>query len=246
MPFVLGKAINGILLQHFFWAYFFVLQYALNGVVVTLRRQIDTKLFTKIHNNLIFQVISQYKNNQTGYSETVARVSLLYGVVSFFETDIPSLVKAAIQIVGASIMIVYYSKLLFLLCLFFLLPLIVINIHFSKRLAKITKQLNNNIEEQAEIIKNGSISEIQQYFEANRQSRIKQSNLDAFNFAKMEVLSVVMIGFAVYVLSISDVKSPGDIYAILAYTIKYSSGFDVMPQLIDKVVFIQDLQKRLL
>jgi ABC-type bacteriocin/lantibiotic exporter with double-glycine peptidase domain len=245
MPFILGKAINGILLNNQFWAYFFVVQYAMNAVVVTLRRQMDTKLFTKIHNKLIFDVIYKYKNGDVGYSETVARVSLLYGVVSFFESDIPSLVKATIQIVGASLMIFYYSKLLFVLCLIFLLPLILINIRYSKKLSVVTKQLNSNLEEQAEIIKNKSVTEIQNYFNSNRLFRIKSSNLDAFNFAKMELLSIIVIGLSVFVISVSDMKSPGDIYAMLAYTIKYSTGFDVMPQLIDKIIFIKDLQKRL-
>lgn len=142
-------------------------------------------------------------------------------------------------------MILYYSKTLFFVSLIFFIPLILFNIHFSKQLSLVTHQINTNLEAQADVIQMSSTDEMRAYFNFNRTLRIRASNLDVFNFAKMESLNIVVIILAIFLILASSLRTPGDIYSVIAYTLRYTGGFDVLPQLIDKMVFIKDLQKRL-
>ena len=93
LPYVLGKAINGVLKSDFFWMFIYAGQFVFNLFIVTFRRRFDTMLFTHIYNKLAMDVIRDYKSDKLNLSVALARLGSLYGVVGLFESDLPEMIN---------------------------------------------------------------------------------------------------------------------------------------------------------
>ncbi|MDP1810549.1 MAG: ABC transporter six-transmembrane domain-containing protein [Sediminibacterium sp.] len=246
LPYVLGNGINGLKNNDFSWLYIYVFQHLFNVSIATSRKIFDTKLFTKMHNEIVFKTILFHRENNIGISTTNARIGLLYSAVGFFESDLPELFRSSIQIVGATIMIYFYSSTLLYICLLLIIPAFFLNRNFGRKNLKITSILNSSLENQTDVITNYNQKKVKEYFSEIRMLKIRLSNLDAYNFTYMQFFNLLLLLVIVnFIFKNSNTILPGDFYALIAYTLRYSQGFDFLPQLVERLSILKDLQIRL-
>ena len=91
LPFFLGRAINQLVERGLFQIYIFVLVYLMHLLFSTIRKWNDTRVYTKIYNNLALEIVKTERANHTDISKTIARVGLAREITDFLDRDSPFL-----------------------------------------------------------------------------------------------------------------------------------------------------------
>ena len=71
-PFILGKAIDGLLTKNYIWLIVFLVVELLHNVFMYRRMVFDTKVYVKIYNDIIFNFLRNNKEIDTCYQECIA------------------------------------------------------------------------------------------------------------------------------------------------------------------------------
>ena len=210
-----------------------------------LRRIYDTKVYTHIYNQVCLQIIEHHKAEGIEISKINARIELLKQVVDFFENDIPYLVGSIVTMVGSAALLYVYNPQMMVVCLLILIPSMVINYFFGKKMVQITEKVNDEFEKQLEVIEKEDVPTITEYFQKVRGLNIKKSNTEAYNFGVLELFSFSMITVSIYVMCQTPNVSYGDIVATYGYILRFAYSFDFIPHLTERVATMHDIQERL-
>ncbi len=130
-------------------------------------------------------------------------------------------------------------------CLALLIPLIIINLFYSRESRYLNCQLNNQLEQEVEVLSDRHPDKIIQHYSFLRQWRIRLSNAEAKNWGTIQLL---VMGIAVAVL-LRTVRLPrintGEIYAIISYFFNYLESLDKIPFLVQQFSRLQDINERM-
>lgn len=244
-PWAVGIAING-LLQGKYITLLPLFSAWLAHIITGLFRQVyDTKVFTKIYTKLVTSVILGQDRRGVNTSRIVARSYLSRELVDFFERDMPNLITALFGFFGALIMLFIYDFYIGVYCTALLIPLIVINIFYSRRSRCLNSQLNDRLEQEVDILSNRQENAIVNHYGSLRKWRIRLSNAEAKNWGTIQFM---VMGIAVAVL-LRTVKLPGintgEIYAIISYFFSYLESLDKIPFLVQQFSRLEDIGERI-
>lgn len=244
-PWAVGIAINGLLqgkyltLLPLFGAWF-------AHIVTGLFRQVyDTKVFTKIYGKLVTSMVLEQDTRGVQTSKIVARSYLSRELVDFFERDLPNLITALFGFFGALVMLFIYDLTLGGYCLALLVPLIIINIFYSRKSRYLNSQLNDRLEQEVDILSDRTPDKIANHYSLLRKWRIRLSNAEAKNWGTIQLI-VMVIAVAVLLRTVELPKiNTGDIYAIISYFFSYLESLDEIPFLVQQFSRIEDIGDRL-
>ncbi len=245
-PFFLGVTINdlvkgsykGLILLsavHFGWL-----------IIGTIRHRLDTRTYSAIYTSLVTKFL-QRRYNKTDVSKLSAHSTLAREFVDFLEFDLVYVIEAAYSIVGSLLLLFYYDVSVVGICLAILLPVTGISYLYGKRMNKLNRQKNDELEKQVEIISSGNNRLIRQHYDNLRKWQIRISDQEAWNFGMMEILVMVVIGLTLLItnkITGAEIEA-GSLIGIYSYIQRFVSGLDTIPYTVQRLSSLNDITRRI-
>lgn len=245
-PLFLGIAINdlvkgsykGLIILsavHFSWL-----------IIGTIRHRLDTRTYTAIYSTLVTRFLAR-RYNKSDVSRLTAHSTLAREFVDFLEFDLVYVIEAAYSIVGSLLLLFYYDVQVVGVCLGILLPVIALSYWYGKRMNKLNKQKNDELEKQVDIIATGNNHLIRQHYDNLRKWQIRISDQEAWNFGIMEVLVMLVIGLSLLITNKTAGAGieAGSLIGIYSYIQRFVSGLDTIPYTVQRLSSLSDITRRI-
>jgi ABC-type bacteriocin/lantibiotic exporter with double-glycine peptidase domain len=245
IPAAAGMLINSFLSGKGWGLAAFSLAYLGWQGAATFRRILDTQVFTLVYTQVVERTVAHHKETKIDTSTINARIELLKSVVEFFEVDLPFLINSLLTMFGAAALLFFYNANLALICIIVIVPSLILNYFFGRKMALVTEKVNNAYEQQVEIIETHALPEIKTYLQQVRRLNIQKSNLEAINFGMIEVFVFIMIVVSLYIICHTPQLNYGSIVATYGYILRFAYSFDFIPHLTARLASIRDVIGRL-
>lgn len=245
-PYFLGEAVNdlikgsykGIIILsgvHLAWL-----------IIGTLRHRYDTRTYSAIYTSLVTRFLSR-RIAQSDVSKLSAHSTLAREFVDFLEFDLVYVIEAVYNLLGSCILLYFYDRSVVLLCLGILLPVIGISYVYGKRMKRLNRLKNDELEQQVDIISSGDKKAIFKHFSNLRHWQIRISDQEAWNFGIMELMVMIVIGISLLVTNqVSGTTIlAGNLIGIYTYILKFVSGLDTIPYTVQRLTSLNDITRRI-
>lgn len=219
------------------------LSYLLTG---TIRHMYDTRTYTAIYTSLVTKFLSR-RYNKVEVSKLSAHSTLAREFVDFLEHDLVYVIEAGYNIFGSLVILFFYDKMVVGICLAILIPVVLISMLYGKRMKRLNKHKNDELEKQVDIISTGNSSMIRHHYDSLRKWQVRISDKEAWNFGFMEIMVLVVVAVSLIVsknLHSSSVMA-GSLFAIYSYILKFASGLDTIPYTLDRLSSLGDITRRI-
>jgi ABC-type multidrug transport system fused ATPase/permease subunit len=133
------------------------------------------------------------------------------------------------------------------MCLSILLPVTAISYAYGKKMNRLNKHKNDELEQQVNIISAGDKTALKKHYNNLRKWQIRISDQEALNFGFMEILVMVVIGLSLlitYKISGTAILA-GNMVGIYTYVLKFVSGLDTIPYTVQRLTSLSDITKRI-
>jgi ABC-type multidrug transport system fused ATPase/permease subunit len=243
-PWLLGEAVNGLLQQSYNGLLNLALVHAAWLLIGTWRHRYDSRTYSEIYTALVVKMVKRNPNRKL--SRLSAHSTLSRDVVDFLEFDLNYIIEAAYNILGALILLFFYDTRVVLLCMAMLLPVTIISYFYGKRLRRFTALRNEELEQQVDALSSRNILRIQTHYNQLRKWQVKISDQEAWNFGVMEliVLALITVTLLVSTRQGGIVLQPGDYIGIYTYILKFVTGLDTIPYVLQRMTHLKDILQR--
>jgi hypothetical protein len=242
-PFFLGKTIDGIINKNY--SPLLVLIGIYVGYIVFLYKRMvyDTKIYTKIYNDIVIDFIS--KSNEDS-STKIARVDLASQVINLLENYAHYYLATIITMVGSISFVFSQNKTVGFIMVFCYIPVYFIVKIFYKKISQSTSVMNNHSEERVSTIINSDIDDIKNFFYRSRKLIIFSSTLSGKNWFWINILkySFIIISILVYINS-TTTKTSGEIIYVYSYINNFIMTLSSIPIGAEMYSRMSDVLKRL-
>lgn len=214
--------------------------------VGTIRHMYDTRTYSAIYTSLVTKLLSR-RINGFDVSKLSAHSTLAREFVDFLEQDLVYVLEAFYNLVGSIIILFFYDKTIALICLGVLLPVMLVSYVYGKRMNRLNKERNDELEKQVDVISTGNKVKIQNHYNNLRKWQIKISNKEALNFGFMELMVLLIITASLLVSKNihSSSMMAGSLFGIYSYILKFTSGLDTIPYTVQRLSSLNDIAKRI-
>lgn len=243
-PFFLGIAVNDLILHRYRGLLWLAGSQGLWLVVGTVRHRYDTRTYTALYNSLVARMVAKVKT--AAVSKFSAHANLAREAVDFLQFDLNYVIEAAYNLVGSLLLLFVYEKKLVVLCLLMLIPVVLISYPYGRRMKRLNREKNDELERQVDVIATRDKEHIRMHFERLRFWQIKISDGEASNFGVMEllVLGVIVGALLLTVNDATNVVMAGDLIGIYNYILKFAAGLDTIPYTVQRVASLRDILQR--
>jgi ABC-type multidrug transport system fused ATPase/permease subunit len=246
-PYFLGKAVDGLIYGHNKGLYELIGVHLAYLVAGTLRHQFDTRTYTAIYTDLVTRLLNR-KYSEKEVSKLSAHSNLAREFVDFLEFDLVYVVEAGYNIIGSLILLCFYDIKVVGICLFILLPVSALSYFYGKKMKRLNKSRNDELENQVDIIGSGNPLAIRRHYNNLRFWQIKISDQEAYNFGLMELMVIAVIGSSLYVtswLTHTEEVPAGSLIGIYTYILKFVGGLDTIPYTVQRLTNLTDITRRM-
>jgi ABC-type multidrug transport system fused ATPase/permease subunit len=241
-----GEAINDLMKGSYHGLVVLSIVHLIYLIVGTIRHIYDTRTYTAIYTSLVTKLLSR-RFDKIELSKLSAHSTLSREFVDFLEHDLVYVIEAAYNLVGSLIILFCYDRMIVGICLVILAPVLFVSYWYGKKMNRLNKQKNDELEKQVDIIAAGNKKMIYQHYSNLRNWQIKISNKEAFNFGFMEVMVLLVI--TVSLIFSKSLHNPailaGSLFGIYSYILKFASGLDTIPYTIQRLSSLNDIAGRL-
>lgn len=219
------------------------LSYLLIG---TIRHMYDTRTYTAIYTSLVTKFLSR-RYNKIEVSKLSAHSTLAREFVDFLEHDLVYVIEAVYNIFGSLVILFFYDRVVVGICLAIMIPVIIIGMLYGKKMRRLNKFKNDELEKQVDIISTGNNLIIRDHYNNLRKWQVRISDKEAWNFGLMEIMVLVVIAVSLIVsrnMHNSNVMA-GSLFAIYSYILKFASGLDTIPYTLERLSSLGDITRRI-
>jgi ABC-type multidrug transport system fused ATPase/permease subunit len=246
-PFFLGVAVNGLIEKNYNGLILLAASHIVWLIVGSIRHMYDTRTYSAIYTSLVTRLLSRrFAGGEV--SKLSAHSTLAREFVDFMEYDLNYVIEACYNLIGSLILLYFYDKNVMLLCLTVLLPVMMVSYFYGKRMKKFTRLKNDELENQVSIIGTRDKKRIFNHYQSLRRWQIKISDMEAFNFGIMELISVVVLVVALLITVKSGPQTAlmaGSIIGIYNYILKFVTGLDTIPYMVQRITSLKDIMQRI-
>jgi ABC-type multidrug transport system fused ATPase/permease subunit len=242
-PYLLGEAVNGLIKQSYTGLVYLAVVHVLWLLIGTWRHRYDSRTYSEIYTALVVKMVQRNPNRKL--SRLSAHSTLSRDVVDFLEFDLNYMIEAAYNILGALVLLFFYDTSVVLACLAILLPVTLISYFYGKRMQRLSALRNEELEQQVDALSSRNILRIQTHYNQLRKWQVKISDQEAWNFGVMELIVLVLITAALLLLARNGAAlQAGDYIGIYTYILKFVSGLDTIPYVLQRFAHLNDILKR--
>ena len=245
-PFFLGLAINDLIKGSYQGLIILSLIHVAWLITGSLRHMYDTRTYSAIYNSLVTQFLSR-RYGKAEVSKLSAHSTLAREFVDFLEFDLVYVIEALYSIVGSLVLLYFYDAAVVAICFAMLIPVMAISYFYGKRMKRLTRLKNDELEKQVNIISDGNNVHIKQHYDKLRKWQIKISDNEALNFGLIEIMVMVVIGASLVISAkfFGTAMLAGNIVGMYAYILKFVSGMDTIPYTVQRLTSLNDITRRI-
>jgi ABC-type multidrug transport system fused ATPase/permease subunit len=221
-----------------------ILVYFINVVGGALHRLFTGSVYSKMYAEVATKVIEESEQNGDQFSKMLVRSELVKEYITFFREKLPEALWQLSASAGAIIALFFYDYRIALVCLAVVVPVAYVNNNNRKHVAMFQKDIHDNQEELYRLIENRNTSTIRGFFNNMIGPRTRIARWNAMSYS---VVKVLLVGIFIAVLFICvdvDNFSTGKIYSIVAYLWTFIGQTDYLPDLMESLGSIKDLNTR--
>jgi ABC-type multidrug transport system fused ATPase/permease subunit len=251
-PTFFGKLLDA-LIEHFydhekvnfmFPLFIWIFVYLINVVGGALHRLFTGGVYSKMYADVATKVIEESKSKGDQYSKMLVRAELVKEYIAFFKDKLPEALWQLSASAGAIIALFFYDYRIALVCLAVVIPVAYVNNTNRKHVAVLQKDIHDNQEELYRLIENKDTSTIHQFFNNMIPPRTRIARWNALSYSIVKVLLVIIFIVVLFICVDVDNFSTGKIYAVVAYLWTFIGQTDYLPDLMESLGSIKDLNTR--
>ena len=245
-PFFLGVAINDLMKGSYEGLITLTIVHLLYVIIGTVRHMLDTRTYSAIYTSLVTRFLSR-RIHGAEVSKLSAHSNLAKEVVDFLEFDLVYVFEAAFNIFGSLILLFFYDPSVVLLCLLILLPIIVVSYFYGKKMNRLNKLKNDELEQQVDIISSANHPAMQRHYKNLRTWQVRISDQEAWSFGFMEIMVLIVISASLLITNNvpGTTVLAGSLVGIYNYILKFVSGLDTIPYTVQRLSSLRDITKRI-
>lgn len=244
-PLITAFAINGVLAGDFRPIIALGVWHLVMMGLEVAAKMYDTRVFTGIHADLAEGFVASAHAQGLASGVIAGRAILSREYVDFFEKDVPGALQALIGLAVAMTVLVSLDWVVGAACLVLIVPLTFINLALGRRAVALNRGLNDRLENEVALIGRGRPTTVRRHFRALGQWRVRLSDSEARAFGLMELSVIVLIGAALWRLSLGAAIQAGDVYAVFSYVWRFVLALDQVPVVVQQVAKLKDLNRRM-
>ena len=245
-PFFLGIAINDLIKGSYHGLIMLAVVHFGYLVAGTIRHMLDTRTYSAIYTSLVTRFLSR-RIHASEVSKLSAHSNLAKEFVDFLEFDLIYVFEAVFNLLGSLILLFFYDPSVVLVCLSILLPVMTISYFYGKKMKRLNRLKNDELERQVDIISSGNKAAMKRHYNNLRSWQIRISDQEAWSFGIMElmVLFVIITSLLITHNVYGTTMMAGNIVAIYNYILKFVSGLDTIPYTVQKLTSLSDITRRI-
>ena len=245
-PFFLGEAVNDLMKGSYRGLIILSGVHMAWLIIGTLRHRYDTRTYSAIYTSLVTRFLSR-RIDQSAVSKLSAHSTLAREFVDFLEYDLVYVIEAVYNLLGSIILLYFYDRSVVLLCLAILFPVVGISYVYGKRMKRLNRLKNDELEQQVDIISSGNKKAIFNHFNNLRHWQVRISDQEAWNFGIMELMVMVVIGISLLITNTVSGNTilAGSLIGIYTYILKFVSGLDTIPYTVQRLSSLNDITRRI-
>ena len=241
-----GEAINDLIKGSYHGLIVLTLVHLAYLIIGTIRHMFDTRTYSSIYTSLVTKFLSR-RYLKTDVSKLTAHSTLAREFVDFLEHDLVYVIEAAYNIIGSLIILFFYDKTVVVICLAITIPVIIISMLYGKKMLRLNRHKNDELEKQVDIISTGNNHIIRHHYNNLRKWQIRISDKEAWNFGFMEIMVLLVI--AISLIASKNLHSTtimaGSLFGIYSYILKFASGLDTIPYTLERLSSLSDITRRI-
>ena len=241
-----GEAINDLIKGSYHGLIVLTVVHLAYLIIGTIRHMYDTRTYSAIYTSLVTKFLSR-RYGKADVSKLTAHSTLAREFVDFLEHDLVYVFEAAYNILGSLIILFFYDKTVVLICLAILIPVILISMLYGKKMLRLNKLKNDELEKQVDIIATGNNKSIGHHYNTLRKWQVRISDKEAWNFGFMEIMVLLVI--AISLVASKNLHSTtimaGSLFGIYSYILKFASGLDTIPYTMERLSSLSDITRRI-
>lgn len=244
-PIATGMAINGVLEKQYSAVGWLIVCHICVLVLEVSAKMLDTRVFTRLYAELAGALVLRSHRDGVDPSLIVARSSLSREYVTFLERDVPAVILAIVSLAVSLSALFWLDPVVGASCLVLVVPLLFVNRWLAMKSLAYNVGLNDRLEDEVRLLRDGQPATVLRHFRALSGWRVRISDAEAKAFGAMEIIVILLFVVALWRLAVNGNERAGDIYAIFAYVWRYVLALDKVPQLVQQVAKLQDINLRL-
>ena len=245
-PFFLGMAINDLTKSSYQGLVLLIAAHLLYTIVGTIRHRYDTRTYSAIYTTLVTRLLSRrFENGEI--SKLSAHSTLSREFIDFLEYDLNYVIEACYNLFGSLVLLFIYDKRVVGICLLVLLPVMAISYFYGRKMRRLNKAKNDELENQVNIISTRDKKQIVEHYQNLRRWQIKISDKEAWNFGIMEIFAMLVMTVCLLVTTKTG-SAPilaGDTIGIYVYIMKFINGLDTIPYMGQRLASLKDIIQRI-
>ncbi len=240
-----GEAVNDIIKGSYNGLFVLAAVHLVYLSVGTIRHMYDTRTYSAIYTSLVTKLLSRRKKQDV--SKLSAHSTLAREFVDFLEQDLVYVLEAFYNLAGSLLILFFYDSAVALLCLSVLVPVTLVSYVYGKRMNRLNKERNDELEKQVDVITTGNKIKIQNHYNNLRKWQIKISNKEAVNFGFMELIVLVIITVSLIVSKNihHSTMLAGSLFGVYSYILKFTAGLDTIPYIVQRLSSLNDIARRI-
>ena len=236
-----GMAGASVVLPLVFW----IAAFLTNSGVGALRRSIDQKIYLRMFTEIASSVARSSVQHRLSVSKTAARAQLSREFISFLQYRVPEIGEQIISIGGALIGLAFFDHRIALACSAVVVPLMLINKWYTRRVAELQASLHDSIEETYNVFNSKDPEKVHAYFLQQARPQQKIANWGATSFGLMRFVLLLIFLVVLHIAIDLDNFSTGNIYSIVAYLWTFVTSSEYLPELLESWTSLKDISRRL-
>jgi ABC-type multidrug transport system fused ATPase/permease subunit len=251
-PTFFGKLLD-TLIEHFYdhekVNYFiplmiWILVYFINVLGGSLHRLFSGGTYARMHADVATKVMEESKSRGDQYSKMLVRSELVKEYITFFKDRLPEMLWQFSASAGAIIALFFYDYRIGLVCLTVIGPVAYINNLSRNKVTLLQKDIHDNQEELFKLIENRDTSKIRYLLNNMISPKTSIARWNSFSFTIVKTLLVIIFVVVLFICVDVDNFSTGKIYSIVAYLWTFIGQTDYLPELMESLGSIKDLNMR--
>jgi ABC-type multidrug transport system fused ATPase/permease subunit len=245
-PFFLGVAVNDLIKGSYQGLILLSIVHGLWIVAGTIRHMYDTRTYSAIYTSLVTQFLAR-RYGKSEVSKLSAHSTLAREFVDFLEFDLIYVIEALYNIIGSLVLLYFYDTAVVGICFALLIPVLAISYFYGKKMKRLTRLKNDELEKQVNIISEGNKFTIRNHYNKLRKWQVKISDKEAVNFGVIEILVMIVIGASLLISTklFGTAMLAGNIIGMYSYILKFVSGMDTIPYTVQRLTSLNDITRRI-
>jgi ABC-type bacteriocin/lantibiotic exporter with double-glycine peptidase domain len=221
-----------------------IIIYLINVIGGTLHRFFNGSIYSRMYANVATEVVLESECHRDEFSKMLVRAELVKEYIAFFKERLPEVMWQLSATAGAIIAIFFYDYRIALVCLAVIIPIGFINNLNRRKVTDFQKDIHDNQEELFHLIESRDASKITMFYQNTISPKTRIAKWNAFSYGTVKVLLVIIFVGVLFICVDVDKFTTGRIYAIVAYLWTFIASTDYLPELMESLASVRDLNRR--